>query len=517
LVGAEIARIEGRDLDAMRSYDEAIKSACENGFVQNEAIANELAARFYLKHGFDKIAPVYLRDARSCYLRWGALGKVKQLDQCYPRREELSSQEASATIGRPFDQLDLMTVVKASQAVSGEILLGKLIETLMVIAVEHAGAERGLLILPRRDDYQIEAEATTSREKVLVDLGQATVAASKLPMSILNYVIRTRQSVILDDALVQNPFSEDENVLWKRPRSILCVPLIKQTKLMGVLYLENRLAPRVFTPNHLATLELLASQAAISLDHARLYSDLAQENSDRRKAEEALRASEERWRKFFESSSVGIALNAPDGRYITANLALQNMLGYKEEELQGLNVLNVTHEEDRSATEGRLAGCAEGQRSVDRFEKRFIRKDGGVIWVDVSTVFVPTTGNTPGFFANVIVDITERKRAEANLAQLNRTLKTLYQCNKALVHATEEYELLQSVCRILVEDGGLRMAWVGYREFDEEKTVRPVAAAGHEEGFLECINVTWAEVERGRGPTGTAIHWRYLLDQGQRD
>src|SRR5262249_52466996 len=95
--------------------------------------------------------------------------------------------------------------------------------------------------------------------------------------------------------------------------------------------------------------------------------------------------------------------------------------------------------------------------------------------------------------------------AEAKLARLNRTLKTLYQCNKALVHATEEYELLQSVCRILVEDGGLRMAWVGYREFDEEKTVRPVAAAGHEEGFLGCIRVTWADVERGRGPTGTAI------------
>jgi PAS domain S-box-containing protein len=423
LIGAEIARIEGHDLDAMRSYDEAIKSACENGFVQNEGIANELAARFYLKRGFDKIAHVYLRDARSCYLRWGALGKVKQLDQCYPRQDEPSPHETSTTIARPFDQLDLLTVVKASQAVSGEILLGKLIETLMVIAVEHAGAERGLLILPRKDDYQIEAEATTSREKVLVDLGQAPAAASKLPMSILNYVIRTRQSVIVDDALVQNPFSEDENLLWKRPRSILCVPLIKQTKLMGVLYLENRLAPRVFTPNHLATLELLASQAAISLDHARLYADLTQENSDRRKAEEALRASEERWRRFFESSSAGIALNAPDGRYITANLALQKILGYTDEELQGLNVLNVTHEGDRSATEGRLAGCPEGQQSVHRSEKRFIRKDGVVIWADVSTVFVPTTGNTPGFFANVVVDITERKRAEANLAQLNASLE----------------------------------------------------------------------------------------------
>jgi tetratricopeptide (TPR) repeat protein len=135
LVRAEIARIEGRDLDAMRAYDQAIKWACDNGFVQNEGIANELAARFYLQRGFDKIAAVYLRDARSCYVRWGALGKVKQLDRCYRCREEPSPRETPATIGRPLSQLDLLTVVKASQAVSGEILLGKLIETLMVIVV----------------------------------------------------------------------------------------------------------------------------------------------------------------------------------------------------------------------------------------------------------------------------------------------------------------------------------------------------------------------------------------------
>src|SRR5262249_52125110 len=158
----------------------------------------------------------------------------------------------------------------------------------------------------------------------------------------------------------------------------------------------------------------------------------------------ALRASEDRWRRFFESSSAGIALNAPGGRYITAELALQKNLCFKEEEMQSLKVFKENHQEDLPPTEGGLAGKAGGEGSVHRFEKRFIRKDGGVIWADVSTVFVPTTGNTPGFFANVVVDITERKRAEASLAQLNRTLKTLYQCNKALVHATEEYELLQS-------------------------------------------------------------------------
>jgi PAS domain S-box-containing protein len=479
LVSAEIARIEGRELDAERLYEQAIRSARENGFAQNEGIANELAAKFYLARGYETSAYAYLRNARYCYFRWGALGKVRQLDQCYPGlHQERPQTSSTATIGTLVEQLDLGTVVKASQAVSSEIVLSKLIETLMLIAIEHAGADRGLLILLRGDEPQIEAEATTDCGRVGVTLRQAAVTPSELPESVFHYVIRTRESVILDDASADNLFSEDEYVRQRRPRSVLCLPLVKQAKLMGVLYLENNLARSVFTPNRLATLELLASQAAISLDNARVYTELArlnadltQENSDRRKAEEALRASEERWRKLFENSSVGIALTTPDGHFIAANLALQNMLAYTEEELRKLTVLDVTQEEDRPATEARIAQSAEGQRRLYRIEKRLVRKDGGVIWADVNAVFVPPGESTPGFFAVVVADITERMR-------LNRTLRMLHQCDQALVRATEENELLQSVCRILVEVGGLRMAWVGYREFNEEKTVRPVAQAG---------------------------------------
>jgi C4-dicarboxylate-specific signal transduction histidine kinase len=180
-------------------------------------------------------------------------------------------------------------VMKVSQAVAGEIVLEQLVRTLMVIAVEHAGAARGLLILPYGEEHRIAAQARTGREEVEVHLQQAPTTPSDLPDSLLRYVIRTQESVILDDATVQNMFSEDEYVRQERPRSILCLPLVKQTKLMGVLYLENNLAPGVFTTKRLAMVELLASQAAISLDHARLYADLIQENNDRRKAEEALR------------------------------------------------------------------------------------------------------------------------------------------------------------------------------------------------------------------------------------
>jgi len=169
----------------------------------------------------------------------------------------------------------------------------------------------------------------------------------------------------------------------------------------------------VFTPNRLAMLELLASQAAISIDNARVYAELArlnadltQENSDRRKAEEALLASEERWRKLFENSSVGIALTAADGRFVAANVALQNMLGYTDEELRGLTAADVTVEEDRAAIEACISQVAEGERRIYRLKKHLARKDGGVIWADVNAVFVAASGSTPAFFALVVADIT---------------------------------------------------------------------------------------------------------------
>jgi PAS domain S-box-containing protein len=441
LVSAEIARIQGRELEAEHFYEQAIRSAHTNGFVHNEALANELAAGFYAARGLEKIAHTYLRDARYGYLRWGADGKVRQLDQRYPHlHEERAHASSTATIGTPVEQLDLGTVIKASHAVSGEIVLEKLIETLLVIAVEHAGAERGLLILPRGEEHRIEAEARTGRDKVEVQLGQRLVTPAELPESLLRYVVRTQESVILDDASIQNRFSEDDYLRQRCPRSVLCLPLVKQTKLMGVLYLENNLAPRVFTSSRFALLELFASQAAISLDNATLYADLAklnadltQENSDRRKAEEALRASEERWRKLFENSSAGIALVTPDGRYIAANLALQKMLGYTEEELQSLTALEVSHQTDRAAAEAILAESVEGQRRDYRIEKRYRRKDDYVIWADVSSTLVPATGSRPAFFVAVIVDITERKRAEEELRESEQRLQDIVDNTTAMV------------------------------------------------------------------------------------
>jgi predicted ATPase/two-component sensor histidine kinase len=282
LVAAELARIGGRALEAMQLYEDAIHSSRENGFVHNEAIASELAGQFHAARGFEMIAHAYLRNARHCYERWGALGKVEQLDRLHPHlRSEGALASPIATIGTPVGQIDFATVVKVSQAVSSELVLDKLIARLMVIAVEHAGAVRCLLILPCGEEMRIEAEASSGQVDVTVHVHQAVVKPDQLPESVLRYVVRTQESVILDDASGPNQFSADEYLRRAHARSILCLPLVKQGKLIGVLYLENNLTPYVFTPDRIALLNLLAAQAAISLENARMYSSMARSVEER--------------------------------------------------------------------------------------------------------------------------------------------------------------------------------------------------------------------------------------------
>jgi signal transduction histidine kinase len=216
-----------------------------------------------------------LQDARHGYLRWGADGKVRQMDLKYPRLVPHPERLGSGpTLDTLIERLDLTTVLKLSQAVAGEIEINRLIKILIETALEHAGAERGLLILPRGEGMWIEAEAITAKDTIEVNRQKRRVGPAVLPESVFHYVIRTRDSVLLDDAMDQEPFSQDPYILRSRSRSILCLPLIKQAQLIGVLYLENGLASHVFTPARIAILRLLASQAATSLENARLYSDL---------------------------------------------------------------------------------------------------------------------------------------------------------------------------------------------------------------------------------------------------
>lgn len=270
LVGAEIARLEGRVVDAEMLYEQADNSAKKSGFAHVEALANERASRFYAARGLDTIGRMYLRNARYAYLRWGANGKVRQLEEQYTY---LRSWEAEPrpmnTMAAPIGHLELATVIKVLQAASGESQLEKLVELIMRTAIEQAGAQRGLLVLSDGDKPLVAAEVTTAGDVVHVQLPGVPVNAVLLPELIVNQVLRTREDIFLDDAITDPSTAADPYVRLHHARSILCLPLMNGAKLMGALYLENNLAARVFSPARLAVLKLVASQAAISLEHAR--------------------------------------------------------------------------------------------------------------------------------------------------------------------------------------------------------------------------------------------------------
>jgi PAS domain S-box-containing protein len=430
IVGAEIARIEGRVLEAQDLYEKAVRSAHTHGFVHNEAIANERAGCFYAARGFEKIATTYLRDARNCYLRWGAEGKVRQLEQLYPHlRADKPISESNATIQTSVERLDLATVMKVSEALSGEIVLEKLIDTLMRTAIEHAGAERGVLILPRGDEYRIEAEATTGSGKVEVHLRQASVTAADLSESVFRYALRTKESVLLHDASGENPFAADDYIRKHGARSVLCLPLLKQARVLGMLYLENNLTPHAFTPARMAILKLLASEAAISMENARLYRDLAER--------------EARIRRLVDANIIGIIICDVEGRIHEANDAFLRMVGYDREDLlsQSIRWTDMTPPEWRVRDQQQLVPELKTTGSLQPFEKEFFRKDGSRVPVLIGVANFEDGGYQGVAF---VLDLTERKRAsdalralQMDLAHANR-LATMGQLAASIAHEVNQ-------------------------------------------------------------------------------
>ena len=396
LVGAEIARIEGRELDAMRLYDRAIGAARASGFVHNEAIGNELAGRFYAARGFEKIANAYLRDARYGYLRWGADAKVRQLERLYPRLHVAEDGGAVGKASESVQQMDVTTVVKASQAVSSEIELPRLIETLVKIALQNAGADRGLLILSRHNDFWIEAEGHSNGGELAVVMRQAPVSGPDCPEALLRYVIRTQKTLILDDASRGDPLCDDDYVQRRHPRSILCLPLMKQAKLTGLLYFENSLATHAFTPDRVAVLELLAAQAAISLENTLLYRDLQER--------------EARIRRLVDSNIIGILFWDSHGKISYANEAFLNMTGYARQDL----VSGAVGWRDMTPAEHHIYDTQRLDQlrllgQVPPREKEFIRKDGSRVPVLIGTALLAASSDESISF---VLDLTARKQAE---------------------------------------------------------------------------------------------------------
>ena len=351
----------------------------------------------------------------------GAVGR----DHLFPQLpKEEPEPGPTPTIEAPAERLDLATVMRLSQAISGEIVLEKLIDTLLRIALEQAGAERGLLVLLHHDEPRIMAQATIRGDNVQVELRDEVPTAATLPQSVLHYVLRTRQAVSLEDPSAEHQFSADPYIHNRNARSILCLPLITQANLIGVLYLENNLAPRVFAPSRPAVLKLLASQAAIALEIARLHGDLAQR--------------EARIRRLVEANVISMFVGDRDGRIADASEAFLRLIGYDREDLLAgrLRWTDLTPPEWHDRTKEATAQLDSTGR-IRPFEKEYLRKDGSRVPVLLGAAALePALEDGTHQAVVFVLDLTERKRAEDELRASEARFRTFVD------NASEDFLLL---------------------------------------------------------------------------
>ncbi len=385
LVVAETARILDQPLQAMADYDRAISGALANGYLQEAALANEIAAEFYLAWGKEKIAQVYLTDAYYGYARWGASAKVKQIEKRHsqlltsfqqekvrlhsgdthlssqnaPLSVQLTVQTISSQSSSTVRVLDLATIIKASQALSREIELSKLLSTLMQVVMENAGAHKGALILVQDCSLVIAATAVVGADQInTVVLEQLVESSQEIPVTLINYVSRTQETLAIDDAtanqwqtkskagsssnifcLLPSTLENDPYIIRQQPKSLLCTPILNQGKLLGLLYLENNLSIGAFTSNRVEVLHFLCSQVAISLENARLYQ---QSQAYSQKLEQSLQQLQQAQLQLVQGEKMsslgnlvaGIAheINNPVG-FIASNIAhtqayVQDLIGH---------------------------------------------------------------------------------------------------------------------------------------------------------------------------------------------
>jgi PAS domain S-box-containing protein len=431
LVEAEKARVLGQLLEAEKLYEQAIEGARENGYIQEEALAYELAAKHYLARGLEKFAQIYMKEAHYCYERWGAIAKVKDLEtrypQFFPQSPSTGFVPTHTTIETDSNTsqvaFDLAAVMKASHAISSEIELEQLLRSLMQILIENAGAQIGYLILENSGEWKIEAacELADGEQVCTTQVLQSIPMTNRLPESIIQYVIRTHESVILNDATGEGNFINDPYIQQNRTQSLLCLPLLNQSKLVGVLYLENQFATGVFTPDRLSgdatrtqILNLLSTQAAIAIENAKLYSKL--------------REGESRMKQFLEAIPVGIGVIDAAGRPYYANERAIQLLG------KGVDS-STTADQLAEAYQVYLAGtdqpyptekmtvirALKGERA--RTDDLEIHRNGKIIPVEIwGTPVFDEQGNVAYAIA-AFQDITERKQTEQLLANYNRTLE----------------------------------------------------------------------------------------------
>jgi len=339
LVEAEQARVFGTPLTAMELYDKAIAGAKENEYIQYVALGNELAGEFYLELGRQKIAQTYLAEAHYAYRRWGATAKLNDLESRYPQfrlpetipQPKIKTETViDSTTSSYSEELDLNTIVKAAQTLAAEIVLDNLLGKLIQIVVENAGAQLGYLILNKDGQLYLDAEAHGQESNVSQSIPLTN--RKQLPLSLINYVARTKENLILDNATEEELFSHDPYIRQYQCQSILCTPILNQGELLGLIYLENNLTTEAFTPKRLETINILSSQAAISLKNAMLYQEMKGLNENLQQTKEALAESNRNLEQKVQERTQSLSETLEVLKATQAELRFENRLLRSEQD-----------------------------------------------------------------------------------------------------------------------------------------------------------------------------------------
>ena len=485
LVEAERLRVlDGEPDTIMYHYDQAIALAGESEYIHEEALANELAARYLLNQGQNDAARSYLRAAMEQYEAWGAKRKVAHLKSRYPGL----IADDHIEVAPPSANLDLATMLKASEAISSTLELEPLLVILLRILMENAGAQTATLLLETEGQSLIAARGSAEQVECFLPLSLPVEKAFSLSLSVISWVKQTREHLVLDNASREERFAGDDYIKRERIKSILCAPITHQSALTGIIYLENNLVEGAFTSRRLEVIKHLSSQIAISLENARLY-----DNMKRAEAE---------YRGIFENAMEGIYRTSQDGRFVSANPAMARIFGYSSPDELMESITDVGHQlYVNPERRHQILELIRQRHPVSDFEVEFFRKDGSTFWASLHARPVYDETDALRFIEGILSDVTEQKnRMEAlheENVRLRSNIKERYRFGKIIGKSPVMQEIYELILKAAASDVGVivygesgtgkELVAEAIHEMSDrkEKPFVPVNAGGVAETLLE--------------------------------